>query len=1063
MVIKNIFNWRSLNTRVGLFTLAVFLFSAWAVAFNSNRILREDTQRMLGEQQFSIAALVAAEINAELDERLRSLERVAAHITPAMVGNTKALQTNMDVRQNFHYLFNGGILVLDANGTAISETPIKAGRIGVNYLDVNAVVSALREGKSSIGRPEIGKTLKMPVFAMVVPIRAANGQVIGALFGVVNLGKPNFLDAIMASKYGKTGGYLLISPEHKLFITGTDKTRMMQPTPAVGVNPLLDRAMEGFEGYDVAMSSRGVEELVAIKRIPVAGWILAIVLPTMEAFAPAQSVQKRLLLSTLLLTLLAGVMTWFLTKWMVSLQLRPVLSATQTLATLSENMLPVQLLPVHRQDEIGELIGSFNRLLEALRQREVALNASEERHRTLIELTADAIAVHKDGRVLYVNPACVKMFGATCVQDLVGQHILQRVHPDFHDAVLARIKQNTVVGQVAPMLEEKLLKLDGTVMDVEVRGTLINYDGQPAIHAAMRDVTERKLAANALRVAAIAFECQDGLFVTDAGRVILRVNQAFTEITGYSAPEAVGQTPSLLKSGHHDAVFDSAMLDAVAQHGVWQGEIWNRRKNGEVFPVWLSITAAKDEHAVVTNYVASLTDITVRKAADEKIRHLAFYDPLTGLPNRRLLYDRLGQAIAASTRSDLYGAIFFVDVDHFKTLNDTLGHDVGDQLLIELAQRLQAAVREGDTVARQGGDEFVVLLEGLTTELDVAATLAKQLGDKLRAAIDHRFSLNGHLYHCQLSIGVSLFRDHCSIQDLLKQSDLALYQAKHAGRNTLRFFDPDMQTALNLHSALEAELKQALPLQQLQLYYQPQVDTSGRVLGMEALLRWQHPQRGLVSPAEFIALAEDTGLILPIGLWVLQTACAQLTAWATEPHTSSLQVAVNVSARQFRQAEFVAQVKAALASSGANPALLKLELTETVVLEDVEDTIEKMLAIKALGASFSMDDFGTGYSSLSYLAQLPLDQLKIDQSFVRDLHGHASDEMIVRAIITLGHGLGMNVIAEGVETQAQHDFLISLGCHAFQGYLFSRPLPMEALTTFLRPPVAEESEVDTRS
>ncbi len=406
--------------------------------------------------------------------------------------------------------------------------------------------------------------------------------------------------------------------------------------------------------------------------------------------------------------------------------------------------------------------------------------------------------------------------------------------------------------------------------------------------------------------------------------------------------------------------------------------------------------------------------------------------------------------MGATARSKLYGAIFFIDLDNFKALNDTRGHDVGDLLLIEVAQRLRAVVREGDTVSRQGGDEFVVMMEYLGAEVDEAAATAKRLGETLLEAINRPINLNGYEYHCKISIGVGLFDQRDTVEELFKRADLALYQAKNAGRNTLRFFDPSMQAAMDLRSALEAELRQALNLKQLQLYYQPQVDAERHVIGAEALLRWQHPRRGLVQPDDFIPLAEDTGLILPIGLWVLETACTLVKSWEDDACTRQLQVAVNVSARQFRQTDFVAQVQRIIEASGANPARLKLELTESLVLEDVDDTIAKMQAIKRLGVNFSMDDFGTGYSSLSYLARLPINQLKIDRSFVRNLLRNSSEEIITRTIITMGRGLAMDVIAEGVETEAQYEFLEAHGCQAFQGYLFSRPLPLEELEEFVR-------------
>jgi diguanylate cyclase (GGDEF)-like protein/PAS domain S-box-containing protein len=553
-----------------------------------------------------------------------------------------------------------------------------------------------------------------------------------------------------------------------------------------------------------------------------------------------------------------------------------------------------------------------------------------------------------------------------------------------------------------------------------------------------------------LRIASVAFESQNGMLITDLKGAILRVNPAFVRLTGYSAEEAVGKSPSMLKSGRHSQFFYQQLWESLQVNGYWQGEIWNKRKNGKVYAEMLNITAIRSSEQGITHYVGSFFDITENKEAEAEIHRLAYYDTLTKLPNRRLLQDRIGQALAATARSGLYGAVFLIDLDHFKKLNDTRGHVVGDQLLFEIAQRLRAKMREVDTVARQGGDEFIILMEDLSAGMDEAIALTKLLANKLREAIELPFNLNGYEYYCNFSIGVSLLHKQDTIEDLLKHADLALYQAKNAGRNTLRFFDPAMQAALDLRNALEAELRHVLRLNQLVLYYQPQVDINLRVIGVEALIRWQHPDRGLVPPVSFIPLAEDTGLILPIGLWVLETACNQLKIWENERLTSELQIAVNVSARQFHQLDFVAQVQNALATSGANPMRLKLELTESLALEDVVDTIEKMQAIKRLGVIFSMDDFGTGYSSLSYLAKLPLDQLKIDKAFVCNLPGNSNDEAVARAIITLGRELDMDVIAEGVETREQQAFLEMHGCHAYQGYLFSKPLPIDALEMYLK-------------
>jgi len=554
-------------------------------------------------------------------------------------------------------------------------------------------------------------------------------------------------------------------------------------------------------------------------------------------------------------------------------------------------------------------------------------------------------------------------------------------------------------------------------------------------------------------VAAAAFETHDAILITDANANIIRVNQAFQDITGYSAEEVLGKNPRILSSGRQDKAFYAAMWQQLLATGSWTGEMWDRRKSGQIYPKWLTITAVKNEQGQTTEYVAIFSDITARKQAEEEIRNLAFYDALTKLPNRRLMLDRFHLALSVSARSHHYGAVLFLDMDKFKTLNDTLGHDYGDLLLIEVAQRIQSCVREVDTVARLGGDEFVVLLEEVDTGAEQASQKVALIAEKIRASLAAPYRLKDYEQHSSPSIGVSLYRGNAeSVDALLKHADLAMYQAKDSGRNAVRFFDPAMQLAVETRAAIEADLRHAVPGQQLRLYYQIQVDNDNRPLGAEALVRWLHPKRGMVSPAQFIPVAEESSLILDIGNWVLDTACQQLAAWDKNEQMRGLELAVNVSAQQFRLHDFVDKVAAALRAHQVDPSRLKLELTESVVLTDVSDVVAKMHALKALGVKLSLDDFGTGYSSLSYLKQLPLDQLKIDQSFVRDIATDPNDAVMVKTIIDMAQNFRLNVIAEGVETEAQLGFLKQNGCMAYQGYLFSKPVPIDQFEALLAIP-----------
>jgi len=539
-----------------------------------------------------------------------------------------------------------------------------------------------------------------------------------------------------------------------------------------------------------------------------------------------------------------------------------------------------------------------------------------------------------------------------------------------------------------------------------------------------------------------------GLIVVNNTLKVRSVNRTFREMFGLKNGEDVSgrELADILPLPDLRQQAQAVLAGGIALRGIDAalGEKWLR----------LTITGirlAEEEEEEEDDLLVVVEDITELKAQAVHIEQLAFYDPLTGLPNRSLLRDRVQRALTHSTRHKNHGAILFIDLDNFKALNDTKGHNIGDLLLIEAAKRLQDCIRSGDTVARLGGDEFVVVLDELNENTRQAAAQAQDIGEKVLASLNQPFNLQGFEHYSSASIGISLFRDNeISIDDLFRHADTAMYQAKTSGRNTLRFFDPDMQASLEARAKLEADLHHALSQRQFKLFFQIQVNAVNHPIGAEALLRWLHPERGLVSPLQFIPLAEDTGLILPIGQWVLETACAQIKAWETNPLACELQLAVNVSARQFHQPDFVEQIRATLKKTGADPARLKLELTESVVLGNIDNAVAKMHELKGIGVHFSMDDFGTGYSSLSYLTQLPLDQLKIDQSFVRNIGIKPTDAVIVQTIIGMGNSLGMEVIAEGVETEAQRDFLERNGCHAYQGYLFSKPVPIEEFETLIR-------------
>lgn len=617
------------------------------------------------------------------------------------------------------------------------------------------------------------------------------------------------------------------------------------------------------------------------------------------------------------------------------------------------------------------------------------------------------------------------------------------IHPEDR-VVTNRAASSSLIDKQPYQIVFRLLIPDGRIKWVEERCSHY-FDAEGSVIRSvgtLQDVTAREEAAIQLRIAAVAFDTQEAIIVTDRNANIIKVNKAFELTTGFSEQEVLGKNPRLLKSNRHDQTFYDVMWQAIEHNGRWSGEVWDRRKSGEIYPKWLTVTAVKNS-GQISHYVGVFVDMSERKQAEEEIRRLAFFDPLTLLPNRRLLLDRLQIALSQSVRSQNHGALMLMDLDHFKVINDTRGHAYGDEMLIEVAQRLTSCVRKIDTTARLGGDEFVVLLEGLSPNPEDAATQANVVAEKIRESLSQVYLISDHEFISSTSVGVVLFNaEETEIDELFKRADMAMYQAKESGRNTVRFFEPAMQIMLDSRALLENALRLALPDRELELFYQLQTNRNRELCGAEVLLRWHSKTLGMISPAQFIPLAEQTKLILPIGRWVLETACARLKQWEPNPLISGLTLAVNISPVQFHRSDFVSEVKSIIVESGANPERLKLELTENLVLEDVDEAILKMTELKAMGVRFSMDDFGTGYSSLQYLKSLPIDQLKIDQSFVHDILTDLGDAMMVQTIVNMAHNFGYEVIAEGVEEEAQIPSLIERGCEMFQGYFYSRPIPL---------------------
>lgn len=595
------------------------------------------------------------------------------------------------------------------------------------------------------------------------------------------------------------------------------------------------------------------------------------------------------------------------------------------------------------------------------------------------------------------------------------------------------------------------LMLQGRQCWFELSGSLLETPTDRRCLVLIRDVTSKYEAEQELRIAATAFSSQEGIVITDAQQNILRVNAAFEKTSGYSLQEVVGQNPSILGSDKHDKAFFKSMWESIQRDGSWHGEIWNKRKNGEVFPQSVTISAVKNAYGVTTHYVGDMVDVSRIRDAEATINRLSLFDPLTGLPNRTNFQAQLKEILANSHSDQFFGALLMIDLDHFKNINDTLGHTAGDQLLVQVAQRLQKTLHNDEVAARYGGDEFMVVLPHLSQDMSQAAGKVQAMAQTLLTALEGEYHLNEQVHYITCSIGISLF-DGVSIEfsELLQQADIALSQAKMAGRANISFFDPAWQKEINARANLNTDLREALKEYQFELYYQPQWDETGHIVGAEALVRWKHPRRGIIGPVEFIPFAEENGWILALGDEILQMGLQQLAIWQADPKLNRLALSINLSAEQLFETDFIETVEGEIHSRGLDARYLVLELTESTLISNLQlakSTIEKL---SQLGIRFAIDDFGTGYSSLSYLSHLPIDQLKIDQSFVRNIGIAEQDTAIVSTIIKMARTLHMEVLAEGVESDAQRSYLLEQGCHLFQGYLFARPLPLQEFETLVR-------------
>ncbi len=1048
------------------FVLAVLAPMIFLLAYDSSNDLKnaEETARVsLGQESRRLSAQLETWIKSRA-LAVTTLADLAATATPAL------MQPRLDqARTSDPNFLRMGLLDTTARTVAYAPPVDETGKtnIGLDFSDrpyIPVLRHTLRPMLSEVVPGRLGRA-PAPITVMLAPV-LVDGRYRGAVAGVLNL--EQLTQSINSDTAAKSIFYTLIDKNGAVILSNRPSQAVAQPYKrGPGELTQLDEQVSQWMPelpntrhlYDRWRQSTYVTDT---KLGDLAEWRLVLEQP----IAPiqrllSQSAAKRLGIVLAMLLLAALVAELFSRRIAatiealreVTLDLPSRLAAGIPVSWPRGSVIETNTLVSNLQAMADSLTTEFRRtqdlndsLEERVAERTRALEKLNRDFATLLDNTTDQL-FSKDAqmRLLFCSQSMARSLGHDNWRELIGKSTSEIFSAE--EARIIDAEDQRIMASGRPLLEQTRQRVNrqgelrwGSTSKWPILDSQGQVVGLFGIH---RDITESKQAQDELLIAATAFESQEGIFVTDARQMILRVNRAFTEITGYTHGDAVGARPDLLlPSNQHDETFMRALWKSVDQTGSWHGELWLRRKDGDVHPQWLTITSVRSPDGALVNYVGTLVDITERKAAEDEIKNLAFYDPLTQLPNRRLMLDRLQQALAAHARSGVEGALLFIDLDHFKNINDARGHAVGDQLLQGVAQRLQALFRAEDTVARLGGDEFVVLVTELAPETGESARLAMRVAEKVRDELRRPIEIEGRSYRCSASIGVTLIaKAGQTTSDLLREADTAMYRAKEAGRNQVAFFEAAMQAVVEKRIATEEALSQALERDEMRMVLQPQFDCHGQATGAELLMRWHHPVLGHVPPSEFITLAEEMGLIVELGEWALKQAC--LTVVQLQAMGKPTPISVNVSPRQFRQADFVLRVAAILAENQAPASAIILEVTEGMLIEDVDGAIARMQELVALGIRFSIDDFGTGYSSLNYLKRMPLHELKIDKSFMDGTPDDPNDTAIVKLIFSVAASLGLKVVAEGVETRSQSDFLVAHGCDAMQGYYLARPMPIE--------------------
>jgi diguanylate cyclase (GGDEF)-like protein/PAS domain S-box-containing protein len=919
-----------LKTKIIVACVSLFVAAIWLLAHDVAEEVRADFQTVVAAEQSALVEHVADSLDEEARLRIDTLKDIAVTLTPEVLADPKRLTAVLNENKHLGRLFNLGLSVVSAQGKGLMDYPPLPGRAGSDFSGEDYFKDIMANGNVAISRPRIGRFSNKPIVLLAAPIRSQQGGIIGILVGSNTVTGSDFFTEIIPHEGRMGGAFHVISPRDRIYVASSRAGRTLQPLPSPGVNAMLDRYLEGYEGSGIALNAEGIETLSSSRRIPRTGWLVMASVPTATAFAPITRIETEIYKDAALASLVIAVLLWLYIRH----QLAPLERSAAILEAMAKGDSPLTSLPVEGSREIRRLLNSFNNF----------------------------------------------------------------------QARISEQKQS------------------------------------------LRDNAEQ------LRLAASVFDgTSEAIAITDVKGRIIRVNKPFCRLTGYEEEELLGQNPSLLKSGRHDAAFYAEMWRSISTTGNWSGEIWNRRKNGEIYPERLTISTISDAKGQVMQRVAIAADITAQKKAEAIIWRQANHNLLTDLPNRHRFHELLRRDLALATATDRAVAVLLVDLDRFKEVNDTLGHTTGDRLLVEAASRIRSCLVDGDTIGHLGADEFIISLPDLNDATRLEATVAT-----IRRAIAQPFHAGKDTIHLTASIGITIFpTDGEDMEELFRNVDQATRQAKEDGRDRSACFTESMRLDTQNRLQLANDLREALTLGQFEVYYQPIIAMQTReIVKAEALLRWHHPERGFVSPALFIPIAEETGLIGEIGDWVFHQAAATARKLCDGCfHTRSglchrdpdapclFQIAVNKSPRQFFSGFSHLEWPAHMRSLGVSPHCISIEVTEGLLLGQHAEVMERLGKFRDAGMQIALDDFGTGYSAMSYLKRFDIDYIKIDQSFVRDMTVDSSDRAIAEAIIMMAHRLGMKVVAEGIETEEQYALLKAAGCDFGQGYLFAKPMP----------------------